>query len=116
MSVILRAISVFWTGVSRPVAALQTKVGIEFSFQFNSTPHFPSPASGWDEEHYSCQSQCGRKARKEWQLRTFQSRILCCQESTISPDNRYRTAGVDAMIAIMAVSNCCLEVKPNTTV
>src|SRR6266852_2713894 len=40
MSVILRAISVFWTGVSRPVASLQTKIGIEFSFQFNSTLHF----------------------------------------------------------------------------
>jgi hypothetical protein len=38
MAVIVQTISVFWTGVSRPVAALQTKLGIQFSFEFNATP------------------------------------------------------------------------------
>ena len=33
----LTTISAFWTGVSRPIAALQTYVGIRFSFQFNAT-------------------------------------------------------------------------------
>jgi hypothetical protein len=34
MSVIFWAIAVFWTGVSRPKGALQTKFGIRFFFQF----------------------------------------------------------------------------------
>jgi hypothetical protein len=41
--VILRAISAFWTSVSRLIAALQAYVGIRFSFQFSATRAPESP-------------------------------------------------------------------------
>jgi hypothetical protein len=59
-------------------------------------------------------------SRKEWELRTFQSRIFCCQESTILRDKRYsrkslRSFVIHVVIHDSAVIGVGVERDPSTT-